>query len=63
MPLNIGLARVIIIKKNLEYDAAIKKNKVPGGGNGNLLHFSCLENPINRGAWRAVVHGISKKQT
>ena len=35
----------------------------PGGGHGNLLQYSCLENPTNRGAWRATVHGVSKNQT
>ena len=29
----------------------------PGGGNGNPLQDSCLENPMDRGAWRATVHG------
>jgi len=33
----------------------------PGEGNGNPLQFSCLENPIGRGAWWATVHGISKE--
>ena len=28
----------------------------PGGGHGNLLQYSCLENPMDRGAWRATVH-------
>ena len=37
--------------------------KSPGGGNGNPLQHSCLENPINRGAWRATVHGVAKSQT
>ena len=32
----------------------------PGGGNGNPLQFSCLENPIDRGAWQATVHGVAK---
>ena len=35
----------------------------PAGGNGNPLQYSCLENPINRGAWRASVHGVAKSQT
>ena len=35
----------------------------PGGGNGNLLQSSCLENPMDRGAWRAIVHGVAKSQT
>ena len=34
-----------------------------GEGNGNPLQYSCLENPMNRGAWRATVHGITKSQT
>ena len=32
----------------------------PGGGNGSLLHYSCLENPMNRGAWRAIVPGVAR---
>ena len=31
--------------------------RCPGKGNGNLLQYSCLENPLDRGAWRATVHG------
>ena len=33
----------------------------PGGGHDNPLQYSCLENPVNRGAWRATVHGVSKE--
>ena len=33
-----------------------------GEGNGNPLQYSCLENPINRGAWWAIVHGVPKSQ-
>ena len=32
----------------------------PGEGNGNPLQYSCLENPIDRGAWQATVHGVTK---
>ena len=32
----------------------------PGEGNGNPLHYSCLKNPVDRGAWQATVHGIAK---
>ena len=32
----------------------------PGEGNGNPLQYSCLENPRDRGAWRATVHGITR---
>ena len=35
----------------------------PGEGNGNLLQYSCLENPMDRGAWRAIVHGVAKSRT
>ena len=34
----------------------------PGGGHGNQLQYSCLENSMDRGAWRATVHGVSKSQ-
>ena len=32
----------------------------PGGGNGNPLQYSCLENPMDRGAWWATIHGVAK---
>ena len=32
----------------------------PGGGHGNPLQYSCLENSMNRGAWWATVHGVAK---
>ena len=35
----------------------------PGEGNGNPLQYSCLENPMDRGAWRATVHGVAKSRT
>ena len=35
----------------------------PGEGNGNPLQYSCLENPIDGGAWRATVHGVAKSWT
>jgi len=34
----------------------------PGEGNGNLLQYSCLENPMDRGVWRATVHGVTKSR-
>ena len=34
----------------------------PGEGNGNALQYSCLESPMDRGAWRATVHGVAKSQ-
>ena len=35
----------------------------PGGGKGTLLQDSCLENPKDRGAWRATFHRVTKSQT
>ena len=34
----------------------------PGRGNSNPLQYSCLENSVDRGAWRAIVHGVAKSQ-
>ena len=35
----------------------------PGEGNGNPLLYSCLENPMDRGAWWAIVQGVAKSRT
>ena len=37
--------------------------RCPGGGNGNPLQYSCLENPRDRGAWQATVYGVAKNWT
>ena len=37
--------------------------RLPGGGNGNLLQSSCLDNPRDRGAWWAAVHGVANSWT
>jgi len=34
-----------------------------GGGCDNPLQYSCLENPMDRGTWQAIIHGIAKSQT
>ena len=41
----------------------LEAGRSPGGGHGNPLYYSCLENPMDRGAWRAMVHGVAKSQT
>ena len=52
---------------NYEYKRkGLKKKKASisrGEGNGTPLQYSCLENPKDRGAWWATVHGLSKSQT
>ena len=35
----------------------------PGVGNGNSIQYSCLGNPMDRGAWWAIVHGLAKSKT
>ena len=37
--------------------------KAPGGGHRNPLQYSCLEKPMDRGAWRATVHGVTESDT
>ena len=37
--------------------------RFPGGGDGNPLQYSCLENPMDRRAWRATVHKVTESQT
>ena len=37
--------------------------RCPGGGNGNPLHYSYLEDPMDRGAWWAIVHMVSKSRS
>ena len=39
-----------------------KKEWIPGEGNGNPLQYSCLENPMDGGAWWATVHGVEKSR-
>ena len=36
-------------------------DRSPGEGNGNLFQYSCLGNPMDRGAWWATVHGVAKE--
>ena len=42
----------------------LKKYNVesPGEGNGNPLQYSCLDNPMDRGAWRAIVHRVTESR-
>ena len=40
-----------------------RSGRSPGGGHANPLQYSCLENPMDRGAWKATVHGVTKSWT
>ena len=44
-------------------DSIPGSKKFPGEGNGNPLQYSCLENSMDRRAWRATAHGVAKSQT
>ena len=46
-----------------DLDSISRSGRSPGEGNGNPCHYSCLENPMDRGAWQATVHGVSKSWT
>ena len=41
-------------------DSVTGLGRSPEEGNGNLLQYSCLENPMDRGAWRAAVQGVTQ---
>ena len=41
-----------------DMDSISQLGRCPGGGNGNPLQYSCLENPMDTGAWRTTVHGV-----
>ena len=46
-----------------EADSIPGLGRSPGGGNGNPHQYTCLENPMDRGAWWAKVHGVTKSRT
>ena len=43
--------------------SSLGSERSPGGGNGNPLQYSCRDNPMHRGAWRATVHRVTESQT
>ena len=60
-----GASLVIQMVKNLPANAGDlglipQSGRSPGAGNGNPLQDSCLENPMDRGAWWAIVHGLQR---
>ena len=62
--------QVAPVVKNLPANAGDVRDSIstpglgrsPGGGHGNPLQYSCLENFADRGAWQAAVHGVTKSQ-
>ena len=66
-----GASQVVLVVKNTPDNIGDVKDlgsipgsgRSPGGGHGNPLQYSCLENPMDRRAWRATVHGVAKSHT
>ena len=64
------VSQVAVVVKNLpanagdirDTDLTPGSGRSPGGGHGNPLQHSCLENPVDRGAWRATVHRVAKSR-
>ena len=66
-----GALQVVLVVKNMPVNTGdIREGgsipglgRSPGEGNGSPLQYSCLENPMDSGAWRAIVHGITRSWT
>ena len=67
----LGADKMALVVKNLPASAGDLRDagsipelgRSPGDGHGNLLRYSCLESSMDRGAWWATVHGVTKSQT
>ena len=65
------VSQVVLVVNNLPANAGDVRDvgsipgwgRSPGEGNGNPLQYSCLDNPMDRGAWWATVHRVTKSQT
>ena len=63
------VSQVALLVKNLPASAGDIRHvgsipgsgRSPGGGHGNPFQYSCLENPMGRGAWRATVHWVAQE--
>ena len=55
LPANAGVIR--------DMASILELGRSPGGGHGNPLQYSYLENPMERGAWQAIVHGVTESDT
>ena len=66
-----GASQVVLVVKILTANAGDIRDvgsipglgRSPGGGHGNPLQYSCLENPTDGKVWQATVHGVAKSQT
>ena len=66
-----GASQVALVVKNLPANTGDARDaglitglgRSPGGGHGSPLQYSCLENPMDRGAWQATAHRVEKSWT
>ena len=66
--IRVRASQVVLVEKNLpanvggvrETDSILGWGRCLGGGHGNPLQYSCLENPMDKGAWWATVHGVAE---
>jgi len=66
-----GASQAVLVVKNLPYKAGdirdassvLGLGRSPGGRHGNPLQYSCVESPMNRGAWQVTVHEVAKSRT
>ena len=71
VPSSCRASQVVLVVKNLPANSGDKRDvgsipglgRSPGGGHGNPLQYSCLENPTDRGAWQATVHRVTELDT
>ena len=71
IPVLFGASQVVLVLKNPPFSAGGVRDtgltpglgRAPRGGNGNPLQYSCLGNPTERKAWRAIVHRVTKSRT
>ena len=66
----LGAFQVVLVVRHLPANAGDVRGmgqslgqEDPGRGNGNPLQYSCLGNPMDRGPWKATIHGVTKSQT
>ena len=67
----IGASQVVLVVKNPPVNSGVPgdlgsilgSGRFPGGGHGNPFQYSCLENPMDREAWRANVHRVAQNRT
>ena len=64
----LGASHMVLVVKNPPANAGDARSvpgsgRFPGGGHGNSLQYSCLENPMDRGSWQPTVHRVIKNRT